>query len=106
MFRRPYSRSQRDVQRECAQGSIPGTRRQTAMKLLERLRSTARRLREAPRSLYYVLYRKLRRPLPGEYQTYSYTRPDRYPWLFEFAARRLGAQRPLSILSLAAPAAM
>jgi SAM-dependent methyltransferase len=37
--------------------------------------------------------------LPGEYQTYSYTRADRYPWLFEFAARQLGAQQPLSILS-------
>ena len=45
------------------------------------------------------MYRKLRRPLPGEYQTYSYTRPDRYPWLFEFAARQLGSQQPLSILS-------
>jgi SAM-dependent methyltransferase len=69
------------------------------MKFWKPVRSTARRGYEALRSLYYVLYRKLRRPLPGEYQTYSYTRPDRYPWLFEFVASQLGTQRPLSILS-------
>jgi len=69
------------------------------MRLLELVKSTARKIREAARNVYYVMYRKLRRPLAGEYQTYSYTRPDRYPWLFEFAARQLGAQRPLNILS-------
>jgi len=63
------------------------------------LKSTARKGRDALRSVYYVMYRRLRRPLPGEYQTYSYTRPDRYPWLFEFAADRLGTRRPLKILS-------
>jgi SAM-dependent methyltransferase len=69
------------------------------MKLWKLVKSTARTCREALRNVYYVMYRRLRRPLSGEYQTYSYTRPDRYPWLFEFAAGQLGAQRPLSILS-------
>ena len=69
------------------------------MKLRNLVKSIARKGRDALRSVYYVMYRRLRRPLPGEYQTYSYTRPDRYPWLFEFAARRLGSHRPLSILS-------
>jgi len=69
------------------------------MKLLNLVRSPARKGRDALRSAYYAMYRMLRRPLAGEYQTYSYTRPDRYPWLFEFAAARLGSRRPLSILS-------
>jgi SAM-dependent methyltransferase len=45
-----------------------------------------------------TLYHKVRR-LPGEYQPYTYTRPNRYPWLFEFAASRLGSRPDLSILS-------
>jgi SAM-dependent methyltransferase len=69
------------------------------MKLPKLAKSTARMSRDVLRSVYYVLYRKLRRRLAGEYQTYSYTRPDRYPWLFEFAARRLGSHLPLTILS-------
>jgi SAM-dependent methyltransferase len=69
------------------------------MKLPNFVKPIARKSRDALRDAYYVAYRRLRRPLPGEYQTYSYTRPDRYPWLFEFAARQLGSQRPLRILS-------
>ena len=69
------------------------------MNLWKLLKATARKGRDALRSLYYVMYRRLRRPLPGEYQTYSYTRPDRYPWLFEFASARLGSRGPLNILS-------
>lgn len=69
------------------------------MKLPNCVKSLARQGREGLREAYYVMYRRLRRPLPGEYQTYSYTRPDRYPWLFEFAARQLGSRQPLSILS-------
>ena len=69
------------------------------MKLWKLVKATARKCLEAPRNAYYVMYRRLRRPLAGEYQTYSYTRSDRYPWLFEFAASQLGARRPLSILS-------
>jgi SAM-dependent methyltransferase len=69
------------------------------MKLTRLVKPMARKGREALRDAYYAMYRKFRRPLPGEYQTYSYTRPDRYPWLFEFAASQLGAHRPLNILS-------
>jgi SAM-dependent methyltransferase len=80
-------------------GNIPPPLEQIAMKLRNLVRSPARRGRNALRSLYYLMYRTLRRPLPGEYQPYSYTRPDRYPWLFEFAATRLAGRQPLSILS-------
>jgi SAM-dependent methyltransferase len=41
------------------------------------------------------LLRKLawipRRPVSGRFQPYNYTLPNRYPWLFEFAAKELGA---------------
>jgi SAM-dependent methyltransferase len=37
--------------------------------------------------------------VPGEFQPYYFTRPDRYPWLFGFAAERLGARQNLRILS-------
>jgi SAM-dependent methyltransferase len=43
-------------------------------------------------------YRLLRRA-PGQFQTYSYTLPDRYPWLFAFARDQLDASRRLRILS-------
>jgi SAM-dependent methyltransferase len=38
-------------------------------------------------------------PLPGQFQTYSYTLPDRYPWLFRFAVASLTATRDLRLLS-------
>jgi 2-polyprenyl-3-methyl-5-hydroxy-6-metoxy-1,4-benzoquinol methylase len=63
------------------------------------LRKAARQGREALRAIYYALYRRFRRRLPGEYQTYSYTRPDRYPWLFKSAAARIPSRPDLSILS-------
>jgi SAM-dependent methyltransferase len=31
------------------------------------------------------LRRSTRRPIPGRFQAYGHTLPDRYPWLFEFA---------------------
>jgi SAM-dependent methyltransferase len=37
--------------------------------------------------------------VPGEFQPYYHTLPDRYPWLFEFAAKRIGARPNLHILS-------
>src|SRR6202044_1280188 len=77
---------QHDVQPEPVQGNIPPTHGQTPMKLPSLVKPAARRSRDALRNAYYAMYRQFRRPLPGEYQTYSYTRPDRYPWLFEFAA--------------------
>ena len=45
------------------------------------------------------LYRVVRRPVPGEFQPYYYTRPDRYPWLFQFAATCIGSRPDLRILS-------
>jgi SAM-dependent methyltransferase len=38
-----------------------------------------------------TLRRRFRRPLPGRFQTYSHTLPDRYPWLFEFARANIGS---------------
>jgi SAM-dependent methyltransferase len=37
----------------------------------------------------YELGRRLRRPVEGRFQPYPYTLPDRYPWLFDFAAPEL-----------------
>ena len=37
--------------------------------------------------------------MPGEFQPYYYTLPDRYPWLFGFAATRIGSRPNLRILS-------
>jgi SAM-dependent methyltransferase len=39
------------------------------------------------------------RALPGQFQTYNYTLPDRYPWLFQFAAASLAAASNLRLLS-------
>jgi 2-polyprenyl-3-methyl-5-hydroxy-6-metoxy-1,4-benzoquinol methylase len=38
-------------------------------------------------------------PLPGRFQTYSHTLPDRYPWLFRFAADCIGAADGVRLLS-------
>ena len=37
----------------------------------------------------FELGRRLRRPVPGRFQPYPHTLPDRYPWLFDFAAAAL-----------------
>jgi hypothetical protein len=37
--------------------------------------------------------------IPGQFQTYSYTLPDRYPWLFQFAAESLAKSTDLHLLS-------
>jgi SAM-dependent methyltransferase len=37
--------------------------------------------------------------VPGEFQPYYHTLPDRYPWLFGFAATRIGSRPDLRILS-------
>lgn len=55
--------------------------------------------RHALRDVWNSLRRRFRRPVPGEFQPYYFTRPDRYPWLFGFAAERLGARPELRILS-------
>jgi 2-polyprenyl-3-methyl-5-hydroxy-6-metoxy-1,4-benzoquinol methylase len=38
-------------------------------------------------------------PLPGRFQPYNHTLPDRYPWLFQFAREVLGDVRGLRVLS-------
>lgn len=40
-----------------------------------------------------------RRPLAGQFQPYNHTLPDRYPWLFQFAARALAECNNANILS-------
>ena len=43
----------------------------------------------------FALGRRLRRPVAERFQPYPHTLPDRYPWLFDFAAAALdGAQAP------------
>jgi SAM-dependent methyltransferase len=71
------------------------------MKLLNlvALKGVARKGRSAVWNLGYSLRRAVRRPVPGEFQPYYYTLPDRYPWLFGFAASRIGARQNLRILS-------
>jgi SAM-dependent methyltransferase len=66
---------------------------------LSKLKNLARSGREA-------LQRRILRPvgaepipLPGQFQTYSHTLPDRYPWLFQFAVASLAASSDLRLLS-------
>lgn len=49
------------------------------------------RVRAALRRAFPHLALRLRRRVPGRFQAYSYTEPDRYPWLFA-SARQLLAQ--------------
>ncbi|SRR5258708_9948197 len=37
--------------------------------------------------------------IPGQFQIYSHTLPDRYPWLFQFAAESLAKSTDLHLLS-------
>jgi SAM-dependent methyltransferase len=63
------------------------------------VRGVLRDWRRALRSAASHLRFKLTRRLPGQFQPYGYTRPDRYPWLFEFAASEIGQRTDLRILS-------
>jgi 2-polyprenyl-3-methyl-5-hydroxy-6-metoxy-1,4-benzoquinol methylase len=63
------------------------------------LRGAVHKGRHALWDLGNFLYRLVRQPSPGEFQPYYYTAPDRYPWLFSFAAARLRARPDLRILS-------
>ena len=55
--------------------------------------------RDLLRRTFRALSRGLGRPPQGLFQPYNYTLPDRYPWLFRFAAARLGGTENLRILS-------
>jgi SAM-dependent methyltransferase len=46
-----------------------------------------------------ALRRRLRRPVAGRFQPYPHTLPDRYPWLFDFAAAALQALPAPRLLS-------
>jgi SAM-dependent methyltransferase len=63
------------------------------------LQAVARRGRHALWDVGNFVYRKFRRPVPGEFQPYYHTLPDRYPWLFGFAAGRVGSRQDLRLLS-------
>lgn len=62
------------------------------------LSDAARRGRTRARLALNALAR-MRRPLKGRFQPYNHTLPDRYPWLFRFAAGEIGQRDPLNILS-------
>jgi SAM-dependent methyltransferase len=49
-------------------------------------------------SLFSMRYR-VRHPVPGRFQPYRYTLPDRYPWLFRFAAAALEGREDCKLLS-------
>lgn len=66
--------------------------------ILEQVVQSARRGRNSILLATAALHRRLRNPMTGRFQPYNHTLPDRYPWLFEFAARELTPQ-DLNILS-------
>jgi SAM-dependent methyltransferase len=49
-------------------------------------------------SLFSMRYR-VRHPVAGRFQPYRYTLPDRYPWLFQFAAIALKGREDCKLLS-------
>ena len=61
--------------------------------------SFVNRLVNVARSRGRALHGCLRKPLPGRFQTYNHTLPDRYPWLFSFAAAQLAQHQNLHLLS-------
>jgi SAM-dependent methyltransferase len=63
------------------------------------LRTVVRDWRRALRSLASRWRFRLTRRVAGQFQPYNYTRPDRYPWLFAFAAAELRDRPQLRILS-------
>jgi len=64
---------------------------------LQSLNAMAKAGRDALRRSWPPL--ALRRRVPGRFQIYSHTLPDRYPWLFQFAAEQLGERPDPRILS-------
>jgi SAM-dependent methyltransferase len=50
--------------------------------MLSTIRAAVRRGRQA-------LRQRARRALPGQFQNYSHTLPNRYPWIFEFAQSQI-----------------
>jgi SAM-dependent methyltransferase len=56
-------------------------------------------LRTLWRRSRFELGRRLRRPVEGRFQPYPHTLPDRYPWLFDFAAAALDGVAAPRLLS-------
>jgi 2-polyprenyl-3-methyl-5-hydroxy-6-metoxy-1,4-benzoquinol methylase len=79
--------------------AAPFVRRAMKSLRLNTLTDVARKGRNALRRAFHGLARKFRRPVPGRFQPYNHTLPDRYPWLFQFAAARLGDGQRQRILS-------
>src|SRR5277367_5474893 len=101
MFRRTYGYPQAIIAGRFRLRLPPLGRLSSAMKLpkLITLKGVARNGRNAIWGVGNSLYRRVRRPVPGEFQPYYFTLPDRYPWLFGFAATRIGSRPDLRILS-------
>jgi len=51
------------------------------------------------RRAFPALRHGIRLPLPGRFQPYNHTLPNRYPWLFQFARAFLGNAHGMRILS-------
>ncbi len=66
---------------------------------LNQLRTLARRGRRAFQRAFPAFAPAPVASLPGGFQPYPYTLPNRYPWLFEFARDQLGAAPGLRLLS-------
>jgi 2-polyprenyl-3-methyl-5-hydroxy-6-metoxy-1,4-benzoquinol methylase len=66
---------------------------------LDMLTDIGRKYREVLRRASLGLRHDDDVPAPGQFQPYSHTLPGRYPWLFEFAAARLGDGPDLRIMS-------
>jgi len=66
---------------------------------VDQLVDLARRARDVVNRLFPRLAITFRRRLPGRFQPYSHTAPDRYPWLFHAARSQIGNPPGLRILS-------
>jgi SAM-dependent methyltransferase len=82
----------------CEVVTFPTLGNDPAMKL-STLAAAARRGRDAFQRVFPAWGPKLRQPVPGGFQPYNFTLPDRYPWLFQFAAARLQDRPQPRILS-------
>jgi SAM-dependent methyltransferase len=66
---------------------------------LDLLKDAVRKGHRALRRAITGLGRRLRSPVPGRFQPYNHTLPDRYPWLFEFVSTQLGDGPGVRLLS-------
>jgi SAM-dependent methyltransferase len=57
------------------------------------------RIARTIRRMIEDLRQRARRPMPGRFQAYCHTLPDRYPWLFEFARSNVADTAATRLLS-------